>query len=121
MLGSSLPVARCNSSSAIAISSAKPIPTKPPVATVSPLRIRLTASAGVTSFPSPRLSTADTGEGRLILDDPCHVVDGDDDEHGERLDARDGKDVAVRGLVRQPGYREQRDDGAVIRKRVHAS
>ena len=38
-------------SSAIAISSAKPMPTKPPVATVSPSRMRRTASSAVTILP----------------------------------------------------------------------
>ena len=38
-------------SSATAISSAKPMPTKPPVAMVSPSRIRRTASSALTIFP----------------------------------------------------------------------
>ena len=39
------------SSSAMAMFSAKPMPTKPPVATVSPSRIRRTASSALTIFP----------------------------------------------------------------------
>src|SRR6185295_3244998 len=44
----------------MAISSAKPMPTKPPVAIVSPSRMRLAASSALTIFP---LSSALTGTG----------------------------------------------------------
>src|SRR5919202_1588753 len=98
------------------------MPTKPPVATVSPSRMSLTASAAVTTLPfCPERSEARNGwfekdmgaprprggsvEARRVVDADCH-------EDGQRLDAGDGEDVAVGLAMRQARDREKRDDGA---------
>src|SRR5688572_30256820 len=54
-------------------------------------------------------------------DEPGSVVDGDDEEDREGLDAGDREDVDVRRPMRQPGDGEQRDHGAVVRQGVHAA
>jgi hypothetical protein len=45
----------------------------------------------------------------------------DHKEHRQRLDDGDAEDVAVGLAVRQAGDRQQRDDRAVVRQRVHAA
>src|SRR5262245_53116059 len=110
------------------------MPTKPPVATVSPLRISRTASRADTTFPPSRARRIDTTSPALdptcpvsiftsisVLDPSSHlydagrVVHADDDEHGECLDAGHRKDVLVGRLVSKAGDHQERNYRAVVR------
>ena len=76
--------------------SAKPVPMKPPVATVSPSRIRRTASRGGDDLAAlrraqrlqERVLRACRAWSLLGSDNAGEVVDADHDEHRHGLDAR---------------------------------
>ncbi|ABA52012.1 hypothetical protein BURPS1710b_A1245 [Burkholderia pseudomallei 1710b] len=54
-------------------------------------------------------------------DESRQVIDGDHEEHRERLDDGHREDVPIRFAMREARHREQRDHRAVVRQRVHAA
>src|SRR6516164_2856192 len=53
--------------------------------------------------------------------DAGQVVECDDHEHGQRLDAGDREDVAIGDSMREAGHEEKRNDRAVVRQSIHAA
>ena len=112
-------------SSAMAISSAKPMPTKPPVATVSPSRISFTASAAETTCLF--LIALEEGQGGMVHGWALCVAVVAGQRSGEAIRLKRGRHMgicpaiqAMAGGSRPPSWRsglarfrreEDRDDG----------
>ncbi len=58
---------------------------------------------------------------RCASDDPRRVVDRDGDKSRRGLDQRDHEYVLIGFAVGEAGNREQGDDRAIVRQRVHAA
>src|ERR1700744_3745444 len=109
------------------------MPTKPPVATVSPSRIRRTASSAETTLPPcPVRNDRRNGGACLVCivspgcvrassDDAGQVVDPDDDEDRYGFQAGDGENVLVGLAMGQSGHGQQRDHRAVVWQRIQAA
>src|SRR5215468_1806109 len=132
--GSSLALSAKRSSRAIAMHSGNPMPTKPPVAIVSPFDTRATAARALTTLPFSKVLRAASVSlvGRIDLSsiatpvgtvsvDPGEVIERNGHEYRSGLDASYREYVAVRGPVGQTCDREQRDHRSIVWQRVHAT